>query len=257
MGRARGMLASITPFEGLVSDFDFVTLTQDLSDQAIGAPVDPHSMLNSASESGGAWNLDLDQSGITQGRDEVDELCRYMFDPAVVFADVDGFSLTNGEWAILFEAIKNTWPASGSRLCMGMGMVSESGTGGTLAGVGAGWEDQNASNDLIGHCRELLWSPVDTFVGRATSVRGLWIPNGDPSVGNFGSIAIQAVRTSGGSVVQYDTTLNGANASVQTGPFRMFFGAGFRATGASVSEVLEMQLRAAAVRWHPAGWPEG
>ncbi len=231
----------------------WTTLTAAMSDQAIGAPEDPQGIIATSSETAGVWSMTCDQDGFLP-RDTADEMGRWMFDLSLF--DINTNEATTG---IAFRFTPTTWPASGSSLCVGFGVITADGTNApALDALALGLEDDTATDDLVGMCRETAWDDTAAFSGRVSSVRGLWVPNGDLDFGsgNLGSFDIQAIRTTGGvAPFTFATHRVGANGNTQTRDLKMFLGFGFRSNGGASGVAVAGTFEARPVVLFP-GWPE-
>ncbi len=236
----------------VAGDAPWQLLTVADSDQTIGSPVDPNGIIATSSETAGVWSMTCDQDGFLP-REEADEMGRWMFDPFIL----GGLELGDGTTGIAFRFTPTTWPASGTRVCVGFGVITANGTGVGLEALSIGLDDFDGSNDQIGVCIENPWTVFDTFSGRVTSVRGLWVPNGNPNFGgNIGSFNVQAIRsTGGGAPFTQDTHLVQANGNVPTEFLRMFLGFGFRDNGGQSGVAVAGTFEARPVVLFP-GWPE-
>ena len=232
-------------------DAPWQTLTVADATQAIGAPVDPNGIIATSDETAGVWSMTCDQDGFLP-REEADEMGRWMFDPFVL----GGLELGDGTTGIAFRFTPTVWPAAGTRVCVGFGVITANGTSIGLNALAIGLDDFDGSNDQVGVCIENPWTVADTFAGRVTSVRGLWVPNGNPNTVNIGSFDVQAIRTTAGSPpFTQDTHLQQAQGATPVEFFRMFIGFGFRDNGGQSGVAVAGTFEARPVVLFP-GWPE-
>lgn len=249
MSRPRKILQA-----SVAADAPWRLLTVADSDQTIGSPEDAQGIIATSSETAGVWSMTCDQDGFLP-RDTADEMGRWMFDLSLI-----GVNTNEATTGIAFRFTPTTWPASGSSLCVGFGMITADGTSAPqLDALAIGLEDDTGSDDLVGICRETAWSDTAAFSGRVSSVRGVWVPNGDLDFGggNLGSFDCQPIRTTGGGTpFTFGTHRVGANGNTQIRDTKMFLGFGFRSAGGATGVAVAGTFEVRPVVMFP-GWPEG